>query len=297
MTDPADQLLPAGSTFEQGLLRDLQLPRPSSLAFERLEQLLDHRRRDVGREERAAARSTADRVDDLVALGILEDVARGPGHQHLAHGALLLEPGQRHDLERGMLGLQPACGLDAVHLRHADVHQHDVGRQLVHEPDRLDAAGRFADDLEVLAAEQGGERPTEAVVVVHDENPNATGQGKGARGHGGRVRRSTASRYPTDVGFLRGTDVWAGWPRAPSRRATGDDPSAWRAGAARCYPHGRRARPRPDAIGHRAGSRKSRRRATAPERPKRGRRVGPQRREKVRTGCTTSFAARATNAA
>jgi len=35
MTDPADQLLPPSSALEQGLLRDLQLPRPSSLAFER----------------------------------------------------------------------------------------------------------------------------------------------------------------------------------------------------------------------------------------------------------------------
>jgi len=153
MTDPPDQLLPASSALEQGLLRDLKLPRPSPLAFERLEQLLDHGRRDVGGEEGTATRGPADRVDDLVALGILEDVARCPGHQHLAHGALLFEPRERHDLERRMQGLQPACGLDAVHLRHADIHQHDIWRQLVDELDRLDAAGRLADDLDVLAAE------------------------------------------------------------------------------------------------------------------------------------------------
>jgi hypothetical protein len=48
MTDPADQLLPACPALEQCFLRDLQLPRPPSFAFESLEQLLDHGRRDVG---------------------------------------------------------------------------------------------------------------------------------------------------------------------------------------------------------------------------------------------------------
>ena len=48
MPDAADQLLPAGTALEQGLLRDLQLSRTPPLALERLEQLLDHGRRDVG---------------------------------------------------------------------------------------------------------------------------------------------------------------------------------------------------------------------------------------------------------
>ena len=165
-------------------------------------------------------------MDDLVTLGILEHIARSASHQHLAYRSLLLESGERHDLERGMQGFQAARGLDAVHLWHPDVHQHDVGRQLVDELDRLDAVRGLADDLEVFAAQQGGERTTEAVVVVHDEDTHATGQGKGARGHGGRVRRPTASRYPTDVGFLRGTGLWAGWPTAPSRGARGDSPPA-----------------------------------------------------------------------
>src|SRR5205823_12869646 len=47
MTDPADQLLSARSPLEQRLLRDLELPRPPPLAFEGLDQLLDHGRRDV----------------------------------------------------------------------------------------------------------------------------------------------------------------------------------------------------------------------------------------------------------
>jgi hypothetical protein len=130
-----------------------------------------------------------------------------------------------------MQGLQPARGLDPVHLRHADVHQDDVGSQLVDELDRLDAVRRLADDLEVLAAEEGSERTPEAVVVVDHEDANATGQGKGALRHVQRVRRAKSSRYPTVVGFLRGTCLWAGWPRPSSRRATGDSPPAWSDGA------------------------------------------------------------------
>ena len=160
-----------------------------------------------------------------------EHVARRPRNQHLAHGALLFEPGERHDLERGVQGLQPARGLDPVHLWHADVHQDDVGSQLVDELDRLDAVRRLADDLEVLAAEEGSERTAEAVVVVDHEDAYATGQGKGALRHVQRVRRAKGSRYPTVVGFLRGTRVWAGWPRPSSRRATGDSPPAWSDGA------------------------------------------------------------------
>ena len=38
--------------------------------------------------------------------------------------------------------------LDAVHLRHPDVHQHHVRGQLVDQADRLDAVGGRADDLE-----------------------------------------------------------------------------------------------------------------------------------------------------
>ena len=130
-----------------------------------------------------------------------------------------------------MQGLQPARGLDPVHLWHADVHQDDVGSQLVDELDRLDAVRRLADDLEVLAAEEGSERTPEAVVVVDHEDANATGQGKGALRHVQRVRRAKGSRYPTVVGFLRGTRLWAGWPRPSSRRATGDSPLAWSDGA------------------------------------------------------------------
>ena len=237
-------------------------------------------------------------MDDLVAIGILEDVSRCASHQHLAHGALLFEPGERYDLERRMRRFQPACGLDPIHLRHADVHQHDVGSQLVDELDRFDAAGRLADDLEVLAAEQGRERTAEAVVVIHDEHPNATGQGKGALGHVQRVRRQLGSRYPADVGFLRGTGLWVGWPSAPLPGATGDSPPARSYGPNPLLSSGQTC---PPAAGGNSligwDPRKSRRRATAPERPRRGRRVGPQRREKVRTGCTTSFAARATDAA
>ena len=130
-----------------------------------------------------------------------------------------------------MLRLQPPCGLDAVHLGHANVHQHDVRSQLVDEPDGLDTVRGLADDLEILAAEESGERTPEALVVVHDEDTNATGQGKGALRHVQRVRRSTVSRYPTDVGFHRGTGVWAGWPRPSSRWATGDSSLAWSYGA------------------------------------------------------------------
>ena len=61
--------------------------------------------------------------------------------------------------------------LDAVHLRHPQVHDHDVGAAALGERDRRLAVGRLADDADVRRAE---ERQAQALaddlVVVRDQD-------------------------------------------------------------------------------------------------------------------------------
>ena len=89
----------------------------------------------------------ADGGQDLVAVGVLQDVARGPGDEHPADDLLVLVARERDDPEVGEVRLEQAGGLDAVHRRHPDVHQDHVGRERTHELEGLGARARLADHL------------------------------------------------------------------------------------------------------------------------------------------------------
>ena len=85
-------------------------------------------------------------------------------------------------------------GPDAVDLRHADVHQHDVGPQLPHDGDRLRARRRLADDLHVRLGgqdrAQGGAHHA-LVVGEHHCCRSFTGIGRHARSLQERPRRES----------------------------------------------------------------------------------------------------------
>ena len=72
---------------------------------------------------------------------------------------------------RRRVGDDRARGLDAVHHRHADVHEHDVGRQFARERDRLGAVGGLAHDLEVgRRVDEHAEAAAHERLVVGDEH-------------------------------------------------------------------------------------------------------------------------------
>ena len=77
VAEPAHELVTTGSPLEERLLRELELPGAASLALEGLGELADHAGRDLGRDHPAARGRLADRVEDLVAVGVLQDVAGG----------------------------------------------------------------------------------------------------------------------------------------------------------------------------------------------------------------------------
>ena len=74
------------------------------------------------------------------------------------------------------LGADVPCRLDAVHLGHPHVHQHDLGRVLAHEPYRVPPVGGTGDDGDVgLRLEQRREPGAHDLLVVDDERPDHAG--------------------------------------------------------------------------------------------------------------------------
>ena len=74
---------------------------------------------------------------------------------------LLDERGHGHDLGLGALGLDPADGGDAVHVRHQQVHQDDVRLEPAGHRHALGAVGGLADDLDVvLVVEEHPQAPS-----------------------------------------------------------------------------------------------------------------------------------------
>ena len=101
-------------------------------------------------------------------MGGLEQEAAGPGAQGVDD--VLVEPERGEDEDA--LARQPPGGLDAVHDRHTDVHQHDVGRVLRRSLDRLLAGAGLGDDLDVPGGlEHGLEAGPHHRLVVGDHDP------------------------------------------------------------------------------------------------------------------------------
>ncbi len=120
-----------------------------------------------------------------------------------------------------------AGGLEPVHARHPDVHQHDVRPGRAHDGDGLLAVGRLAHDLDVVlgvqqrpqpGAQQGlvvGEHDTDHVWVP---SGNAASTRTPPEGAALTVRvppRATArSRMPRSP--LPGSSTWTRGPAVPS---------------------------------------------------------------------------------
>ena len=106
--------------------------------------LVEQLARDGGGEHGVAGGDRAHGVDDLAGRRVLEQEAAGAGAQRLDDVLVEAEGGEDEDA----LARQPPRRLDAVHARHADVHQHDVGRVGLGGRDRLLAGARLGHDLD-----------------------------------------------------------------------------------------------------------------------------------------------------
>ncbi len=178
-----DELVAAGRALQQRLLGDLELARAAALALQRLGQLLDDGRRELRRDDAAAGGGLPHGVEDLVAVGVLEHVARCSGHEHVADRALILQPGQGHDPQVRIERLEPARGLDAVHHGHPNVHQHDVGLGRGDQLQRLRTVARLPDHHEFVGVQERNEGVAEPGVVVHDQHADTLARGRGSPLH------------------------------------------------------------------------------------------------------------------
>ena len=109
-----------------------------------------------------------------------------PLAQCAEHVLVVPEGGQDDDPGRGAAVDEAACRLEAVDLRHPDVHQGDIRGGRADEGHRLDAVRCGTDHVDVrLRFEDRGDPITDELVVVGDDNPDH------GRGIPGRVARTT----------------------------------------------------------------------------------------------------------
>ena len=137
---------------------------------ERLGEASDETPGDGGVEQRASAGDGAHSGGEFFWWDVLEHEATGAGLEGPVHVLVGVEGGQDDDLE-GPVGLfEDGCGgCKAVHFRHADVHQHDVGSVLADGVDGLEAVARFGDDIDVgLVLEDHRKAATHEGLVVDD---------------------------------------------------------------------------------------------------------------------------------
>ena len=126
-----------------------------------------HRRREVA----LIPGDGIDRVLELVAGRLLEDVPRGTGGQRLAHDRFLGVHRQEEDARPAIALPDDAGGIDPVQVGHGDVRHHQIGLERVDLAEQRPAVSRFRDDLDraVALEELPQPRTDDRMIVRHDD--------------------------------------------------------------------------------------------------------------------------------
>jgi len=90
-------------------------------------ELADHAGGDGGRQEPVAHGDGPDARDELLGRLVLEHEPAGAGVQRLVDVLVEVERREHEHPRVGPLDEDPARRLQAVELRHADVHEHEIG--------------------------------------------------------------------------------------------------------------------------------------------------------------------------
>src|SRR3990170_5853562 len=135
------------------------------------------------------------RCDEVLAPGLLEQVAAGAGDDGSEHGFIIGVRGEHQDFRVGALGADLAAGLDAAAVGEADVHDDDVW---LAPPGLGDGGGDgigLADEDELGALlDQRAQSLPHHVVVVDDEYADLFA-------HAGVPLRTTGTETWTSVPF------------------------------------------------------------------------------------------------
>ena len=142
-------------------------------------------------EVRLAVRDGADRALDLLGARVLRQVAPRTRHQRREQGRVVGVGRQDEHIRLRTRCTEPLGGSRAVQLRHPQIHQDHVRRELADELDRLDAVPGLTDDFEVVDRPDD-ERKTfaDGTLVVCDDDADHAGT-------------SSSTRQPLSVGPAR----------------------------------------------------------------------------------------------
>jgi len=126
--------------------------------------------RDSTREGCISARDAAEERGDLFGRLGLEQVARCTRSDRGEEVLLGIRRREDDDLGVGRVLTELRQGRKAVHARHGQVEEHEIGTELGCGGDRGCAVLRFADDVETLLDEECRKRVARQRMVVHDED-------------------------------------------------------------------------------------------------------------------------------
>src|ERR1022692_674575 len=164
-----------------------------------LGELADEAAGDGRREQRLAGRDDPYRVEEPLGGDVFEQEAAGSGAQRVVDVLVQVEGGQDEDarpIEPGAPGgaAELPGGLDAIHARHADVHEDDVRAQFAADGHRLGPVAGCAEDREVwLRGQEPGESGANYLMIVGDDDPD----------RGGRAAHPAVSPFPGRLATTR----------------------------------------------------------------------------------------------
>ncbi len=164
---------------------------------------LHERARERREDERLARRDDADGLGELLRLDALEHESARAGAQRVEDVVVVLERRDHEHARPRRRALDDAARrLNAVEVRHADVHQDDVGVELGRPPDGLEAVRRLADHVDV-----GLGREDRAQAAAHEAR---------RRRRSGRARAEACAHAAGRSGSSACSTVAAGRPSRPS---------------------------------------------------------------------------------
>src|SRR5581483_2248369 len=156
---------------------------------------LDEPPGDRRREQRVAGPHQLDGGDQVLGRHVLQKEPRGPLCQGPVHVLVQVERGQHQHPDVGSGADDLPGGLEAVHHRHPDVHQHDVRPVLEHRRDGRRAVRRLARDLEARRLQDQPEPAADQRLVVGDHYAH----GNSASGIVARSRHPPPGRGPAST--------------------------------------------------------------------------------------------------
>ncbi len=90
----------------------------------------------------------ADRLEEIGLGAVLQEIALGAGGKGADEEGLIAMHAQHDDADVGIALDDLGRGINTVELRHSDIHDDHVGRELLGEADGLAAIAGFADDFD-----------------------------------------------------------------------------------------------------------------------------------------------------